>query len=106
MQAAAVAVRDEAASDDYGWVKANLRMKDGEPIVDLANCIRVFERHADFKGRFKFNEVLNKVLDKGTVMLDWRVSDTTATVQERFIPEVTTDMVLKALVVVANRAGS
>lgn len=105
MQAAAVAVQGEAAGDDYGWAEANLRMKDGEAIVDLANCIRVFERHADFKGRFKYNEILNKVLDKGTVMLDWRVSDVTASVQERFIPEVPTDMVLKALVVVANRAG-
>lgn len=94
-----------AAPDDAGWARDNLRFIDGRPILDIANCLRVIERHPDFKGRYRFNEILGKVLDRGTVMIEWRVSEFVATLQERFLPEVAVELAYRALVVAANRAG-
>lgn len=91
------------ADRDHVWARENLRFKGGEPMLDIANVLRVFERHEAFAGRFKFNEALNKVLDKGTVMLDWRVAEVVAVIQERFLPEVSEAAVQKALLVHANR---
>ncbi len=89
--------------EDRVWARANLRFKSGGPYLDSANALRVFERHPAFAGRFKFNETLNKVMDKGTVMLDWRVCEVVAVIQERFLPEISPDAVEKALIVHANR---
>lgn len=89
---------------DRAWAKANLRFKAGEPYRDSANVLRILDRHEAFAGRFKFNENLNKVMDKGAVMLDWRVADLVVAIQERFIPEIPVDVVEKGLIVHANRA--
>lgn len=92
-------------SADEAWARENLRWRDGRPLTDYANCLRVIERHDDFRGRFKYNEVINRVLDKGTVMIDWRMTEITAVIQERFIPEISIDVVSRSLVTAANRVG-
>ena len=90
---------------DKAWARKNLRSREGKLILDIANVIRILERHEDFKGRFQYNETLNKVLDKGTVMLDWRIAECCAVIQERFLPEISDKDVEKALVIVSNRTG-
>ncbi len=92
--------------DDERWARENLRFHDGRVLLDLANCLRVIERHPDFKGRFRYNDVLNKVLDKGTVMIDWRLSEFAAMLQERFLPEVPFETAARALIAAANRADA
>jgi len=96
---------DAVPAVDADWARANLRFVDGCPVLDIANCLRVLERHPDFKGRYRFNETLSKVLDRGTVMIEWRVSEFVATIQERFLPEIPVETAYRALVVAANRAG-
>jgi len=96
--------RRSRRDQDRAWAKANLRFKAGEPYCDSANVLRILERHPTFAGRFKYNDTLNKVMDKGAVMLDWRVADLVVTIQERFIPEVPMDVVEKGLIVHSNRA--
>ena len=95
--------RRRPLSEDEAWARRNLRIKDGKPYLDIANALRVFERHEEYAGRFRFNETLNKVMDKGAVMLDWRVAEAVAIIQERFLPEIPAEIVEKALVVHANR---
>ncbi len=90
---------------DAEWGKANLRFGAGLPYNDLANCLRVIERHPDFKGRFKFNEMLSKVVDRGAVMVEWRINEIAAELQERFMPEVPPETVGRALVITANRGS-
>lgn len=108
MQAAAIVdveVEDEApGANDAQWVDANLRRDENGAIYkDLANCLRIYERHPDFRGRFRYNDVLTKVLDKGTVMIEWRLSDLVSVIQERFVPEMPYEIAVRALVVAANR---
>ncbi|MEK7266333.1 MAG: hypothetical protein AAB227_09570 [Pseudomonadota bacterium] len=106
MQAAAidVAVEDEG---DTLWARRNLRhAEDGRVLLDIANCLRVLELHPDFQGRFKFNDVLMKVLDKGTVMVEWRLFEFAAMIQERFLPEIAQETAARALVVAANKASA
>lgn len=91
---------------DEEWALANLRWRANAPIVDLANVVRILERHPDFQKRFKYNDVLTKVMDRGAVMLEWRINDITAIIQERFIPEAPVDMVSRALLVVSNRGSA
>jgi hypothetical protein len=90
-------------SPDEAWARQNLRWRDGRQLTDLANCLRVLEQHEDFASRFRYNEVIHKVLDKGTVMVDWRVTELAAAIQERFIPEIPVETVSRALVTAANR---
>jgi hypothetical protein len=90
---------------DAGWAKANLRFEAGRAYNDLANCLRVLERHPDFKGRFKFNEMLSKVLDRGAVMVEWRINEIAAELQERFLPEISPETVGRALVIAGNRSA-
>ena len=99
----AASVRKRQMTPDEAWARKSLRWREGKPVCDIANAIRILEQHPDFKGRFKYNEVLNKVLDKGTVMIEWRVNEACAVIQEGFIPAISTDCVNKALVIVANR---
>lgn len=108
MQAAAAVFEAMVEDDgDAQWAQGNLRhAKDGRVLLDLANCLRVIEAHPDFRGRYKYNDVLAKVLDKGTVMVEWRLLEFTATLQERFLPEIPFETAARALVVAANRAGS
>lgn len=101
-----VAPAAPSADDDKAWAKENLRWSDGKPICDLANVLRILGGHEDFVGRFIFNETLNKVLDKGTLMLEWRVSAYCADIQERFIPGIAENTVNSALIIVANRTGT
>lgn len=106
MQAAAIDVAAEEDGDRL-WVRNNLRhADDGRVFLDIANCLHVLEQHPDFKGRYKFNDVLGKVLDRGTVMVEWRLLEFAAMIQERFLPEISNDTAARALVVAANRAGS
>lgn len=102
----AAAAKQRELSPDEAWARKNLRWRDSKPVCDIANAIRVIECHPDFKGRFKYNEVLNKVIDKGTVMIEWRVNEVCAIIQERFVPTISTDCVNKALVIVANRCSA
>lgn len=94
------------SDQDLAWAKENLRWSNEIPISDLANVVRVLERHPEFNGRFIYNETLSRVLDKGTLMLDWRVSECCAVIQERFIPEIAENTVNNALVICANRNGT
>lgn len=91
------------AGGDAEWARANLRFDAGRPYNDLANCLRVLERHPDFRGRFKYNEMLSKVVDRGAVMVEWRISEIAAELQERFLPEIPPETVGKSLVIAANR---
>ena len=95
---------DSQEAKDLAWSQENLRFKNGEPVLDIANALRVFERHEVFSGRFRYNETLTKVMDKGAVMLEWRVSEVVAVMQERFLPGISPEDVSKALLVYANRA--
>jgi len=104
MTAAAVAIGAENDGDAF-WVRNNLRFDGDKVLLDIANCLRVIELHPDFKGRFKYNEVLTKVLDRGTVMVEWRMGEFTAMLQERFLPGVPHEVAARALVVAANRSG-
>lgn len=85
------------------WAKTNLRFRASEPMLDVANALRILDKHEDFQGRFRYNPAVNKVLDRGSVMLDWRVSELIAVIQERFLPEIPDDCVKQALLVHANR---
>ncbi|MEM8773088.1 MAG: hypothetical protein AAGD92_15685 [Pseudomonadota bacterium] len=102
----AAPIAEENVSDleqDRQWVVENLRMCGDEPFCNVANVLRVLQRHEVFAGRFRYNTALTKVMDKGSVMLDWRVSELVAVIQERFLPEVSPDDVEKALIVHANQ---
>ncbi len=92
-------------SEDEVWARKNLRWRDGRPITDMANALRIFERHDDFKGRYRFNEMVNRVLDRGVVMIDWRIAEVCVVLQERFVPAIPEDVVLKALTIAANKTG-
>lgn len=105
MPAAKALETEDGYEGDAAWARANLRHANGRLLLDLANCIRVIELHPDFKGRFRFNDVLGKVLDRGTVMVEWRLGEFVATLQERFLPEVSFEIAARALVVAANRAS-
>ncbi len=98
-------VPEKSVADDMDWARDNLRFRDGHPLLDIANCLRIIERHPDFRGRYRYNEILCKVLDKGTVMIEWRMFEFTATLQERFLPELPFETASRALVLAANRAG-
>lgn len=105
MQPAKIEKSDPVPSDD-DWSAENLRLRDGRPLNDLANCLRVLERHPDYKGRFRYNDMLAKVVDRGAVMVEWRINEITADIQERFLPDVAPENVAKALVIAANRGGA
>lgn len=101
-KAKAAPVKDAKEDEDLAWAKANLRFNGDEPVLDIANALRVLKRHETFAGRFRFNDTLNKVMDKGSVMLDWRVAEVVAVIQERFLPGISEAAVNKALIVHAN----
>ena len=91
------------SDDDAAWIAANLRCENGKPYRDIANVVRILMRHPDFAGRFWFNKAMVKVVDRGAIMLDWQVNALAADVQERFLPEISEDVVAKAVVIAANR---
>ena len=93
----------EAADGDEEWARENLRWRDGEPIADLANVLRILERHDDFAGRYSFMKGMDKVCDYRRVMLGWQIDELAAIVQERFLPGVPENIVTRALLVAANR---
>ncbi len=95
-----------SAKEDEAWASRNLRFASGKAILDLANALRVVERHGDYQGRFRYNEMINRVLDRGVVMVDWRLYEFAAEVQERFLPGLAVDVIEKALTIAANRASA
>ena len=106
MQPAKIEKAPEPVESNDDWSAANLRRQDGRVLIDLANCLRILERHPDYKGRFRFNEMLNKVVDRGAVMVEWRINEITADIQERFLPDVAPENVSRALFIAANRASA
>ncbi|MFN0023402.1 MAG: hypothetical protein ACKVS5_05825 [Parvularculaceae bacterium] len=105
-QATRERVAESAAPADLDWATENLRRTDGGVILDLANCLRIFERHPDYRGRFRYNDMLNKVVDRGAVMVEWRINEITADIQERFLPGLAVENVSKALFIAANRSSA
>jgi hypothetical protein len=95
--------QSEDDNPDRVWAKENLRWRDGFPLLDIANAMRVLDRHEDYKGRFRYNDDVDKVLDKGSIMLDWRVLEVCADIQERFLPDISETAVRAALTVNGNR---
>jgi hypothetical protein len=93
----------EDDNPDRVWAKQNLRWRDGFPLLDIANAMRVLDRHEDYKGRFRYNDDVDKVLDKGSIMLDWRVLEVCAEIQERFLPDISETAMRAALTVNGNR---
>jgi hypothetical protein len=96
-------VQLEDDNPDRVWAKQNLRWRDGFPLLDIANAMRVLDRHEDYKGRFRYNDDVDKVLDKGSIMLDWRVLEVCAEIQERFLPDISEAAMRAALTVNGNR---
>lgn len=90
-------------AEDERWSRDNLRWRGDRPVLDMANVLRILDRHEDFAGRFRYNDSLNKVMDKGAVMLDWRLAEVCAAIQERFMPEIAEADVQRALLIHANR---
>lgn len=102
------AIEDQGNRDaerDEVWAMANLRCRNNEPYTDLANVLRIFDRHPEFRGRFKFDKSMGKVMDRGEVLLGWQIDELCAVVQERFLPQVPEDVVLRSLLICANRYG-
>ena len=89
--------------NDIAWAAGNLRNNGDQPYADLANVLRIFNRHPDFQGRFGYDRSMAKVHDKGTIMLAWQVDELCAIIQERFIPAIPPEMVSRALLIFANR---
>lgn len=91
---------------DEEWAIQNLRRCDEDYIVlDLANVMRVLERHPDFTGRFHYDKNMHKVIDNGVTMVVWQVDALAAELQERFLAGVNEQLVHKAVDVVANKAS-
>ena len=88
---------------DASWASAHLRRRDGVVLLDLANVLRVFERHPNFRGRFMYDQPMGKVLDRGSVLMAWQIDALAAEIQERFLPEMCEQTVFKALIIAANR---
>ncbi|NOX83440.1 MAG: hypothetical protein GXP06_10740 [Alphaproteobacteria bacterium] len=93
----------EDDNPDRVWAKQNLRWRDGFALLDIANAMRVLDRHEDYKGRFRYNDDIDKVLDKGSIMLEWRVLEVCADIQERFLPDISENAIRAALTVNGNR---
>jgi len=101
--AAAQPAQQSEDNPDRAWAKENLRWRDGHALLDIANAMRVLDRHEEYKGRFRYNDDLGKVLDKGSIMLDWRILEVCADIQERFMPGISETAVRGALIVSGNR---
>lgn len=103
--AQSAAPKDEG-NEDAAWARHNLRGDQTGLYLDLANALRILEHHPDFKGRFKFNDMINKVVDRGAVMVEWKISAITAEIQERFLPMLPSELVNNALVIAANKGDA
>ncbi len=90
-------------SEDGPWAQVELRWQDGLALLDLANAMRILERHPDYVGRFSYNGGMKKVFDRGVVMRDWQVDAICAEIQERFLPALPEATFDRALMVAANR---
>lgn len=90
---------------DPQFVEEHLRRDANGVILDIANVLRVLERHPEFSGRFRFNEGMGKVCDRGKVLLGWQIDELTAVLQERFLPGIPDGLVAKAVAIVAHRAS-
>lgn len=98
---------DSANADaDALWARKNLRWSSDKPVLDLANILRILDRHPDYAGRFCFSKGMGKVCDRGKVMLAWQIDELAAGLQERFLPGISEDSALKAVSIVANRSSA
>jgi len=90
---------------DRDWARHNLRRYDQDKLIlDLANVLRVLERNPDYSGRFRYNQDMAKVVDRGVIMAMWMVNALAGEIQERFMPSVNENLVHKAIEIVANKA--
>lgn len=94
-----------ASDPDPRFIEEHLRLDANGVILDIANVLRILERHPDFSGRFRFNEGMGKICDRGKVLLGWQVDELTARIQERFLPAIPETIVAKAIAIVAHRAS-
>lgn len=89
---------------DEEWASANLRQcEEGYLILDLANVLRIVERHPEFVGRYLYDVNMHKVIDNGVIMVQWQVDALAGEIQERFMPGVNEALVQKAVDVAANK---
>lgn len=94
-----------ASDPDPSFVEEHLRKDANGVVLDIANVLRILERHPDFAGRFRFNEGMGKICDRGKVLLGWKIDEMAAIIQERFLPGISEALVAKAITVVAHRAA-
>ena len=94
-----------AAWENVGRVVSVTKSKTNGVILDIANVLRVLERHPDFAGRFRFSKGMGKICDRGKVLLGWQLDELTATIQERFLPAVPEAIIAKAVAIVAHRSA-
>jgi len=74
---------------DKQWCVENLRCcEENYLILDLANVLRVLERHPEYRGRYHYDINMHKVIDRGVVMVLWQVDALASELQERFLPGV------------------
>ncbi len=88
---------------DGTWAREHLRARGGEPHLDLANVMRIFDRRPDFRGRFLYDREMDMVTDHGTVMMRWQLDALAAEIQERFLPAIRENTVIKGLFIAANQ---
>jgi hypothetical protein len=74
-------------------------------VLDLANAVRVLERHPDYARRFSYNAEMGKTFDRGKVMLAWQVDAICAEIQERFLPALSESTFQRAMMIAANRSA-
>ncbi len=98
--------RTTADMPDDRWVLENLRRCDeGYTVLDLANALRVLERHPDYTGRFHYDLAMNKVIDRGVTMVGWQKDAFAGEIQERFLAGIDVDLVHRAVDIVANKSA-
>ncbi|MEL6112960.1 MAG: hypothetical protein AAFR20_09155 [Pseudomonadota bacterium] len=95
-----------AGLSDTDWIEENLRRCEEEYCyLDLANILRVLERHPDYVGRFHYDINMHKVIDRGVTMQTWQVDALAGEIQERFLPGISEDLVHKSVAIVANKSA-
>jgi len=98
--------RTTAGLPDDQWALENLRRCDeGYTLLDLANALRVLERHPDYTGRFHYDLAMHKVIDRGVTMVGWQKDAFAGEIQERFLAGIDVDLVHRAIDIVANKSA-
>ncbi|MEO0675719.1 MAG: hypothetical protein AAFY32_12065 [Pseudomonadota bacterium] len=95
-----------ASLSDGDWSTENLRRCEEDYFhLDLANILRVLERHPEYAGRFHYDINMHKVIDRGVTMQTRQVDALAGEIQERFLPGIATDLVHKSVAIVANKSA-